>query len=139
MCPQAQSLVTVTGNNIKTLIMRCLDQVTLPAHVHSIEEGFIHILVKEIVYFAQAVIAKISAKSKKVEKWRHKFVCWQSRAPTTNGKGGVGPCKAWTIASRAYFEWRFPDMFHDELLKGYPKLQGCEGYELLRGSDTNNR
>ena len=30
-------------------------------------------------------------------------------------------------------------MFHDELLRSYPKLQSCGGYELLRGSDTNNR
>lgn len=83
-----------------------------------------------------------SAKSKKVEKWRHEFVCLankgQSRAPLPMEKVELVHAKLGPLHLELTLNGD-SQMFHDELLKGYPKLQGCGGYELLRGSDTNNR
>lgn len=81
-------------------------------------------------------------KNKKIEKWRHEFVCLankrQTRVPSPMEKvelvhANLGPLYLeLTLSSDA-------QMFHEELLKSYPKLESCGGYELLRGSDANNK
>ena len=81
-------------------------------------------------------------KTKKIEKWRHEFVCLanknQYRVPLPLEKielvhANLGPLHLeLTLNGDA-------QLFHEELLKFYPKLESCGGYELLRGSDTNNK
>lgn len=81
-------------------------------------------------------------KAKKVEKWRHDFVCLanrgQDRVPLPMEKielvhANLGPLNLELSLNGD------AQIFHDEILKSYPKLQDCGGYELLRGSDTNNK
>ena len=81
-------------------------------------------------------------KAKKVEKWHHEFVCLaykgQCRVPLPMEKielvhANLGSSHLeLTLNGNA-------QIFHEELMKFFPKLKECGGYELLRGSDTNNR